>query len=240
MGRKSLLLALQWFQHSPVRAFLLGTTSALTLSSAMPPAQAACLLVAGPGNDTYICDSGTSGGLTDTAGNNSLTFPTAGTGQINGNVTFGIGTDRILMNSGAITGAVDQGGGTDSFEINAGQVTGNVQQGPGIDDFRMTGGTINALSQGDGLDTFFMSGGRIIDFFEDGDNAVMTGGRIGRVNMKLDDNYFNMSGGTVDRNVVTGFGTDTIIISGGEIGGNISTSDGNDSGPARRECHPEQ
>ncbi len=74
-----------------------------------------------------------------------------------------------------------------------------------------------------------MSGGRIVDAFDDGDYAVMTGGRIGRVNMKLDNNYFNMSGGTIDRNLVTGFGNDTIIISNGMIGGNISVSGGTDS-----------
>ncbi len=47
--------------------------------------------------------------------------------------------------------------------------------------------------------------------------------------MKLDKNYFNMSGGTIDRNLVTGFDQDTIILSGGTIGGNISVSGGNDS-----------
>jgi autotransporter family porin len=93
----------------------------------------------------------------------------------------------------------------------------------------MTGGVIQSLSQGDNLDTFFMSDGRIIDFFEDGDHAVMTGGRIGRVNMKLDDNFFDMSGGTIDRNLVTGFGDDTIILSNGTIGGSISVSGGSDN-----------
>lgn len=93
----------------------------------------------------------------------------------------------------------------------------------------MTGGTIGSLNQGDGLDTFFMSGGRIVDFFDDGDRAVMTGGRIGRVNMRLDRNFFDMSGGIIDRNLVTGFDIDTIILSGGFIGGNISVSGGADS-----------
>ncbi|WP_027229750.1 autotransporter domain-containing protein [Phyllobacterium sp. UNC302MFCol5.2] len=195
----------------------------------MQQAQAACVFTPTPGNDSFICDSGTAASLTDTAGNNSLNFPVGGTGQITGNVTFGAGADQVLMNSGFIGGVLDQGAGQDRLEINAGQIAGTVQQGAGIDDFRMTGGTIASLSQGDGLDTFFMSSGRIIDFFEDGDYAVMTGGRIGRVNMKLDDNTFDMSGGIVDRNVVTGLGRDTIIISGGEIGGNISTSSGIDS-----------
>lgn len=191
---------------------------------------AACTLVPPAGNTAYICDSGDSGGsLTDTSGDNTLTFPTAGTGQISGNVTFGTGIDRIDMQSGTITGGVDQGGGTDFFTIGGGTVAGNVQQGAGIDDFNMSGGQVGSLNQGDALDTFFMSGGRIVDFFDDGDRAVMTGGRIGRVNMKLDDNTFDMSGGTIDRNLVTGFGNDTIIVSGGTIGGNISVSGGTDS-----------
>lgn len=38
-----------------------------------------------------------------------------------------------------------------------------------------------------------------------------------------------MSGGTIDRNLVTGFGNDTIILSEGTIGGNISVSGGTDS-----------
>ena len=191
------------------RIFWLSSVSLITLSISNQTASAACTFVPTAGNDFYICDSGTAASLTDTGGNNSLTLPTGGTGQITGNVTFGAGTDSVIVNSGTI-------GGT-------------VQQGSGIDDYRMSGGTIGSLAQGDGLDTFTMSGGHIIDFFEDGDNAVMTGGRIGRVNMKLDDNFYNMSGGTVDRNVVTGLGRDTIIISGGVIGGNISTSSGIDS-----------
>lgn len=194
------------------------------------PVDAACIFTPTAGDDSYICDSGTSvGGLTDTGGNNTLLLPTAGTGTIAGNVTFGAGADRIEIYSGTINGAVVQGDGNDAFVMSGGTVAGNVQQGSGVDDFRMAGGTIQSLNQGDNLDTFFMSDGRIIDAFDDGDVATMTGGRIGRVNMKLDDNVFDMSGGIIDRNLVTGFGNDTIILSGGTIGGNISVSGGTDS-----------
>ncbi|PBB66082.1 autotransporter outer membrane beta-barrel domain-containing protein [Mesorhizobium sp. WSM4312] len=207
---------------------LFATTALVLLQNSA--ALAACILVPSAGNTTFTCDSGDSGGsLTDTSGNNTLTFPAGGTGQVSGNVIFGAGMDRIDMQSGTITGTVDQGDGTDFFTIGGGTVAGNVQQGAGIDDFNMSGGQIGSLNQGDGLDTFTMTGGRIVDFFDDGDNAVMTGGRIGRVNMKLDKNYFNMSGGTIDRNLVTGFDQDTVILSGGTIGGNISVSGGNDS-----------
>jgi outer membrane autotransporter protein len=221
--------ALLWrIPRRPLFISFLATT-ALTLEPGSA-AFAACVLAPTGGNDSYVCDSGDSGGgLTDTGGNNTLTFPAGGTGQVSGNVTFGVGTDRIDMQSGTITGTVDQGGGPDFFTIGGDTVTGNVQQGAGVDDFNMSGGQIGSLNQGDGLDTFTMSGGRIVDFFDDGDNAVMTGGRIGRVNMKLDKNYFNMSGGIIDRNLVTGFDMDTIILSGGTIGGNISVSGGNDS-----------
>ncbi len=44
----------------------------------------------------------------------------------------------------------------------------------------------------------------------------MTGGTIGRVDMKLDNNVFEMSGGSIINNLVTGFG---ITLSGGSIGG---------------------
>ncbi len=209
---------------------LLASTSLLLGLLPLSPASAACVLSTSPGDDTVICDSGTAvGNLVDTGGNNTLVFPAGGTGQITGDVTYGAGADRIEMQSGTITGTVDQGDGDDNFVIGAGTVNGNVQQGAGIDNFQMSGGQIGSLNQGNQIDTFFMSGGRIVDFFDDGDQAFMSGGRIGRVNMKLDKNYFNMSGGIIDRNLVTGFDQDTVIISGGTIGGNISVSGGNDS-----------
>lgn len=200
-----------------------------TVDFRQPPASGACILIAGPGNDVFTCDSGTSGALTDLAGNNSLTFPANGTGRINGNVTFGAGSDAVEMNSGTLTGQLDQGSGNDSLRISAGQITGAVSQGNGIDNFIMSGGTIQSLAQGDGRDTFLMTGGTITGAFEDGDVARMTGGTIGRVDMKLDNNIFDLSGGQILGNLVTGFGTDTIIVSGGRIGGNISVSGGNDS-----------
>lgn len=193
------------------------------------PSQAACTLVSSTGNDNFVCDSGNNGPLTDLAGNNNLAFPTNGTGTITGNVTFGAGNDTLDMNSGVITGIVQQGDGSDSFTIDAGQITGAVNQGNGVDTALIRGGTIQSLAQGDSRDVFQMSAGMIIGAFEDGDTAKMTGGSIGRVDMKLDDNLFDLSGGEILGNLLTGFGTDTIIVSGGRIGGNISVSGGNDS-----------
>ncbi|WP_223534002.1 autotransporter outer membrane beta-barrel domain-containing protein [Pseudomonas sp. GL-B-16] len=194
-------------------------------------AYAACTLTPSAGNDNFVCDSATSGPLTDLSGNNTLTFPATGTGtgKINGNVTFGAGADTVNMASGTVAGSVNQGDGADSFTISAGQVTGAVSQGNGIDNFVMSGGTLQSLAQGDGRDTFLMTGGTIVGAFEDGDVARMTGGTIGRVDMKLDNNIFDLSGGQILGNLVTGLGTDTIIVSGGRIGGNISVSNGNDS-----------
>lgn len=176
----------------------------------VPSAMAACTLTPTAGNDTYVCDSGTSPGLTDLSGNNRLTMPANGGGVIQGDVTFGAGADYIEINTNDV-------------------IQGDVQQGSGIDDFVMNGGSIDSLAQGDGLDTFLMTGGTIVGAFEDGDEAKMTGGTIGRVDMKLDDNIFDMSGGQILGNLVTGFGQDTIILSAGRIGGNVSVSGGNDS-----------
>lgn len=189
--------------------------------------QAACDLGTGP--DNYVCDSGSSGSLTDLSGNNTLTFPTSGTGTINGDVTFGAGSDTVSMHSGILAGTLTQGDGADTLNISAGQITGAVSQGNGIDNFIMSGGTIQSLAQGDNFDSFLMTRGTIIGAFEDGDTARMTGGTIGRVDMKLDNNLFDLSGGQIIGNLVTGFGTDTIIVSGGRIGGNISVSGGDDS-----------
>ncbi|MCP2021626.1 UNVERIFIED_ORG: outer membrane autotransporter protein [Pseudomonas reinekei] len=173
------------------------------------PAFAACTLAPTAGNDNFLCGSGTSGPLTDLSGNNTLTFPANGTGRINGNVTFGAGADAVNIASGTVVGAISQGSG--------------------IDDFIMSDGGLQSLAQGDGRDTFLMIGGTIVGAFEDGDVARMTGGTIGRVDMKLDNNIFDMSGGQILGNLVTGLGTDKIIFSGGRIGGNISVSNGNDS-----------
>jgi len=175
-----------------------------------PSAMAACTLAPTAGNDTYVCDSGTSPGLTDLSGNNSLTMPANGSGVISGDVTFGIGVDTIVINANGV-------------------IDGDVEQGAEADSFVMNGGRLLSLAQGDGLDEFLMTGGTIVDAFEDGDIARMTGGTIGRVDMKLDDNVFDMSGGNIIGNLVTGFGQDTIILSAGRIGGNVSVSGGNDS-----------
>ena len=179
--------------------------------------------------DSVLVNRGTISGRTGVqfgAGNDRLDMQA---GSISGGVLQGDGNDVLVLGNGTID-SVDQGSGDDQMTVTGGTVTGVVAQGSGRDDFVMSGGTIGALQQGDNIDTFRMSGGRIIGAFEDGDQAWMTAGRIGRVNMKLDKNLWDQSGGTVDGNVVTGFDTDTIIISGtAYIGGNISVSGGNDS-----------
>lgn len=192
--------------HRHYRLISFGVMAAAVFSSEYVHGD--CTFVTGAGNDTYLCDSGTAPLLTDLVGNNSLTLPIGGTGVINGSVIFGPGRDTVLVQSGAILGAV--------------------QQGSGIDNFIMSDGRIQALSQGDGLDTFLMTGGTLVGAFEDGDIARMSGGTIGRVDMKLDDNVFEMSEGRINGNLVAGFGRDTVTVSGGSIGGNISISGGND------------
>jgi outer membrane autotransporter protein len=206
----------------------IGSSLMLAVSVAMTPAHAACNLSSTVSSDIQICDSGNSGPLTNPAGDNTLIFPAGGTGSIIGDVSFGTGKDRIEMNSGAIIGDFNQGAGTDQFTITTGTITGDVNQSFDPDDFVMSGGSMRSLTQGDGLDTFLMTGGTISNAFEDGDIARMTGGTIGRVDMKLDDNLFDLSGGRIINNLVAGFGDDTIIVSGGSIGGVVSVSGGED------------
>lgn len=223
------------------------TASLLTSWAASDMASADCTFAPGLGNDAYMCDSGTAPSLSDLLGNNSLTLPPDGSGTITGVVEFGPGQDRVLMGSGSIGGVLNtgagadtvivsggrlfslvQGDGADTLEVLGGTVSGAVSQGSGIDSFIMRGGQIQSLSQGDGLDTFSMTDGTIVGAFEDGDIARMSGGTIGRVDMKLDNNLFELSGGRNNGNLVAGFGNDTIAVSGGSIGGSISVSGGTD------------
>lgn len=223
------------------------TASLLTSWAASDMASADCTFALGLGNDAYVCDSGTAPSLSDLLGNNSLTLPPGGTGTITGAVEFGPGQDSVLLGSGSIEGVLNtgagadtvlvsggrlssliQGDGADTLEVIGGTISGPVSQGSGIDSFIMRGGQIQSLSQGDGLDTFSMTDGTIVGAFEDGDIARMSGGTIGRVDMKLDNNLFELSGGRINGNLVAGFGNDTIAVSGGSIGGNISVSGGVD------------
>jgi type V secretory pathway adhesin AidA len=152
-------------------------------------------------------------------------------GSINlGNGKINISSPGSFRNAGNITAStITTSAGADSFSIGSGNVNADLNQGNGIDEFIMTGGILKSLAQGDGRDTFTMSGGHIVGAFEDGDVATFSAGRIGRVDMKLDNNIFTMTGGQIDGNLVTGFGNDTISISAGSIGGNISVSGGTDS-----------
>jgi len=223
------------------------TASLLTSWAASDMALADCTFAPGLGNDAYVCDSGTASSLSDLLGNNSLTLPPDGSGTITGAVEFGPGQDSVLMGSGSIGGVLNtgagadtvivsggrlfslvQGDGADTLEVLGGTISGAVSQGSGIDSFIMRGGQIQSLSQGDGLDTFSMTDGTIVGAFEDGDIARMSGGTIGRVDMKLDNNLFELSGGRINGNLVAGFGNDTIAVSGGSIGGSISVSGGTD------------
>lgn len=210
----------------------------------------ACPLTVTAGDDVINCNSGAAGNLVDTQGNNSLIF-SSGNGSVVG-VSYGAGNDLIEMNTpaavigaggvsmgdganifrlfqGQVQAAILQGAGDDIVQISGGQAI-SINQSAGKDSFQISGGTIRSLAQGTGIDQFVMSSGTITDYFEDGDLALMTGGRIGRVDMKLDDNTFDMRGGTIVGNLVTGFGNDTILVSGTSfIGGNISVSGGTDS-----------
>lgn len=222
--------------------------SAAWLLSCSSTAQA-CTFTITPGDDVVTCTSGAGGNLIDAQGNNSLIFP-SGNGSVLG-VGYGAGNDLIEMNTadavigtsgvnmgdganifrlfqGAVNSVILQGSGADVMQISGG-TAGGIFQGAGLDKFSMSGGTITSLAQGDGIDDFAMSGGTITGAFEDGDHGLMTGGSIGRVDMKLDNNLFDMRGGTVVGNFVTGFGDDTILVSGTSfIGGNLSVSGGAD------------
>lgn len=230
-----------------VRRYLGAWLTSAALMGTFPPATyAACTPVITAGDDTTLCDSGTAPGFTDLNGNNTLSLPSGGNGAITGTVTFGDGHDQVQAQSGsmgalnmghganifradlnAVVGAVTQGDGADTVQISGGTV-GAINQGNGIDNYAQSRGRVASVAQGDGRDTFYMSGGEIVGAFEDGDVATQSAGTIGRVDMKLDNNFYTLLGGRINGNLVTGFGLDTIAVSGGYIGGNVSVSGGDD------------
>ncbi|WP_210497119.1 autotransporter outer membrane beta-barrel domain-containing protein [Microvirga antarctica] len=185
-------------------------------------------ITGGAGTKVVAFLGGTIANYTNTVGTSAIVFETGSTSNLVDGIRTGAGADSLTVRAGSIGGAVNQGDGADTFLISGGTVSGVVSQGNGIDTFTMTAGQIQSLAQGDNRDIFLMTGGTILGFFEDGDVATMSGGTIGRVDMKLDNNIFNLSDGAIRGNLVTGFGNDIITMSGGSVGGNISVSGGAD------------
>ena len=138
----------------------------------------------------------------------------------------------LTVSAGENLGAIVQTPAADAFTISGGTVQ-SLQQGDGQDTFTMSGGTLGSLNQGGDMDVFVMTGGTITGAFEDGDTAWFKGGSIGRIDLKLADNFLEISENLgvktiVVGNVVSGLGNDTIFLTGGTIGGDISTSSGVD------------
>ena len=141
-------------------------------------------------------------------------------------------SQSLTVTPGETLGALVQTDAADEFTLSGGTVQ-SLQQGNGQDTFTMSGGTLGSLNQGGDMDTFTMTGGTITGAFEDGDTAWFKGGSIGRIDLKLADNFLEISQGlgvetVVVGNVVSGLGNDTIIMTGGTVGGDISTSSGVD------------
>ncbi|ELF6206898.1 autotransporter outer membrane beta-barrel domain-containing protein [Pseudomonas putida] len=141
-------------------------------------------------------------------------------------------SQSLTVTPGETLGALVQTDAADEFTL-SGATVQSLQQGNGQDTFTMSGGTLGSLNQGGDMDTFTMTGGTITGAFEDGDTAWFKGGSIGRIDLKLADNFLEISQGlgvetVVVGNVVSGLGNDTIIMTGGTVGGDISTSSGVD------------
>ncbi|HGM6310561.1 autotransporter outer membrane beta-barrel domain-containing protein [Pseudomonas putida] len=141
-------------------------------------------------------------------------------------------SQSLTVTPGETLGALVQTNTADEFTL-SGATVQSLQQGNGQDTFTMSGGTLGSLNQGGDMDTFTMTGGTITGAFEDGDTAWFKGGSIGRIDLKLADNFLEISQGlgvetVVVGNVVSGLGNDTIIMTGGTVGGDISTSSGVD------------
>lgn len=138
----------------------------------------------------------------------------------------------LTVATGENLGAIVQTPVADQFTVTGGNVV-SLQQGDGPDTFNMSGGTLGTLNQGGAMDEFVMTGGTITDAFEDGDNVWFKGGSIRRIDLKMADNVLEMSENLgvetiVVANVVSGLGNDRYDLLGGTIGGDLSSSSGDD------------
>ncbi|MDW6024107.1 autotransporter [Mesorhizobium sp. BAC0120] len=188
----------------------------------------------GDGNDAFtIGGSGTDailyGAVIGGAGNDEITVDTGGT------VIFGIdagaGDDNVHVLGGTI-GAVDApatvalGPGNNTFTMSGGTIYGSVLGGPDRDTFEVSG---NALITGvAGVSAAIETGGG-------SNNSVrILGGTIGTdpsvmaVFLEGTANTLQMTGGTVNGNIVGQGGGNTYTIGGGTINGSLFAGSGND------------
>ncbi|WP_330565871.1 autotransporter outer membrane beta-barrel domain-containing protein [Pseudomonas yamanorum] len=189
-----------------------------------------CVLVPTAGDDTFTCSSGSSPGVVDTAGNNTLLFPSPGTGVINGDVTFGPGRDLVTMNSGTVEGTVNMGDGANIFQLFGGTVTGSIIQGTGNGIIQISQGSAGAVLQGLGNNNFSMSGGIIASVTQgDGDNEanLSTGRIIGDMTAGDGNNTVTVSNGSIGGKISVGNGDNQMLIKGGDIAQGIFAGNGN-------------
>lgn len=208
----------------------LGIFSSALLAGWPLAAFADCVLTPTTGDDTFTCSSGTSAGVVDTAGNNTLLFPPSGTGVINGDVTFGPGRDLITMNSGTLDGSVNMGDGANIFQLFGGTITGSVIQGTGNGIVQISQGSAGAVIQGLGNNNFSMSGGTIASVTQgDGNNEanLSTGRIIGDMTAGDGNNTVTVSNGAIGGKISVGNGDNQILIKGGDIAEGVFTGNGN-------------
>ncbi|MEB0185970.1 autotransporter outer membrane beta-barrel domain-containing protein, partial [Pseudomonas sp. Bout1] len=208
----------------------LGVISSALLAGWPLVAFADCVLTPTAGDDTFTCASASSPGVVDTAGNNTLLFPSLGTGVINGDVTFAPGRDLVTMSSGTIEGTVNMGDGANIFQLFGATVTGNILQGTGNGIIQISQGSAGAVIQGLGNNNFSMSGGTIASETQgDGDNEanLSTGRIIGDMTAGDGNNSLTVSNGSVGGKINVGNGDNRILIKGGDIAQGIFTGNGN-------------
>lgn len=208
----------------------LGVISSALLAGWPLVARADCVLAPTAGDDTFTCSSGSSPGVVDTAGNNTLLFPSPGTGVINGDVTFGAGRDLVTMNSGTLEGTLNMGDGANIFQLFGGTVTGSIIQGSGNGIIQISQGSAGAVIQGLGKNNFSMSGGIVASVTQgDGDNEanLSTGRIIGDMTAGDGNNTVTISNGSIGGRIDVGNGDNQILIKGGDIAQGIFTSNGN-------------
>ncbi|NKB20958.1 MAG: PEP-CTERM sorting domain-containing protein [Alphaproteobacteria bacterium] len=179
-------------------------------------------------------------------------------GSVTGNIDMGTGADNLTLRSGStFSGAVALGNGNDVVTFDGGDVStvASIDGGNGTDDrvnFENVTATMDSSLLTD-VEKVNINDGATVSLTGtyDQEVSVNTGGTLsGGLTQGAGDNVLKVSGGTVNGNIVTGDGvntvsvdnsgmvtgnitsgidSDAVTVSDGSVDGNISTGDGVDT-----------
>ena len=198
----------------------------------------------GGGSDLITVVSGSVGaninlGNGGNSTSDSDTFVLTG-GSVGGSVFGDNGQDTITLTGGTVGGDVHTNPGNDIITLNGTILSGEIDSGRGNDDITLLSGSANDILGGDDDDTIILDGATITADLRGGEGTdtitVISGTVGGDIHLGRDNNSTTdgdtlllMTGGDVAGNIFGDRGNDTITLSGGTVALEVRGNLGNDT-----------